>query len=111
MLNTQIIKSVFEKSGFTKSQVAKSADLTRPTLDAILDGCDVRVSSLEKYARFFELSPGYFFEGDNNPEGKEGKVSSELFTLRERIKLLEEIVKQQERVIMLYEKFNPDVKL
>lgn len=111
MLNTQKIKTIFERSGFTKAQVAKSVGLTRPTLDAILDGCDVRVSSLEKYAKFFELSPGYFFDGENNPEGSKGKVSSELFTLRERIKLLEEIVKQQERVIMLYEKLNPDVKL
>lgn len=111
MLNTLKLKSVFNRSGFTKAQVAKSADLTRPTLDAILQGCDIRVSSLEKFANFFEKSPGYFFDGKDECDESDGKVSSEMFALKERIRLLEDLVAEKERVITLYEKLNPDVKL
>lgn len=89
----------------TKSKVLRQTGLTRPTLDGILSGKDLRVSTLEKIAAALKVKVGYFFEddeiviedyhteGDFSPATKAGgdvsmAVASDA-VLQERIKSLE----------------------
>lgn len=64
MLNYRKINSIFEQSKYTKREVAKGCGFTRPTLDGLLQGADVKISTLEAWAKFFNKPISFFFDED-----------------------------------------------
>lgn len=63
-LNIKKLNECFEKSKYSKREVAKRCGFTRPTLDGLLQGSDVKVSTLVAWATFFNKPISYFFDED-----------------------------------------------
>lgn len=111
----QLVKDC-EKS---KVQIAKLSGMTRVTLDNALQGGDVRISIVEALAKTLGVSVGYLFDETptgNNATANNGSIAfsgdnnhgticcSTDTILQERIKYLEELLAEKERLIKVYEK-------
>lgn len=105
-----------------KAEVLRKTGLTRPTLESILNGCDFKVSNLERIANALNVRVGYFFDeeditqireagrdyvekGNIEHKGPEYVGSSSLEAdLREQIAILKSQLADKERIIALMEK-------
>lgn len=77
-MNTSILKSIVSKSKLNKVQIADRCGFTRVTLENVLQGADVKVSTIEALARVLEVSTASFFLEDSNsinPNSKEDPSS------------------------------------
>lgn len=113
MLNINRINEVFVQSKLTKVDVAKGCGFTRPTLDGLLNCSDVKVSTIEAFAKFFDKPLSYFFDEEYNSDtvvNGNGSVAvsgnnnvtnnaGESAVLQERVKLLEQLLEEKERLI------------
>ena len=108
-LNIQRINEVFVQSKYTKTEVAKSCGLTRPTLDGLLRGADVKISTLAAWAKFFNKPIAYFLNdsalgneittsGDFSPASDSGDITMNVGDpiLAERLKAMEAIIKEKD---------------
>ena len=100
-LNYNKIKSVFEKSKYSKREVAGKCGLSRPTLDGLLDGADVKVSTLVAFASVFELPMSFLFDEETQSTNQGGESSEA--QLREQIAQLKSQLADKERIIQLLE--------
>lgn len=61
-MNTSKLSHLIDSGAISKAEILRRTGWTRPTLDAILNGKDFRVSNLEKLANVLNLKVGYFFD-------------------------------------------------
>lgn len=94
-INIFRINEVFAQSKYTKTEVAKSCGLTRPTLDGLLRGADVKISTLAAWASFFNKPIAYFL---NDVNAGSINTNSDM-VLTERIKALEALIKEKDERI------------
>lgn len=102
--------------------MAKQCGFTRPTLDGLLQGADVKISTLVAAARFFHRPVSYFFDeepiaireagrdyvetGKIEHNAPDGQCTIEA-DLRDQIAQLKSQLKDKERIITLYERGVP----
>lgn len=110
-MNTKRLAELIKKSGKTKVQIAKSCGITRVTLDNALVGGDIRISIVESIANALNVKVGYLFDEDCEPstiatanDHSVAAINSEIKIdntdlLQERIKHLEEMLAEKERLI------------
>lgn len=90
-MNTSKLQKLITENKLNKVQIAKKCGFTRATLDNVLQGADVKISTVETLARILGVSVGYFFD-DFSPEDKLEKESP----LNDR---LISIIESQQRTI------------
>jgi transcriptional regulator with XRE-family HTH domain len=76
MIDAKKVQEVLDKSKLTKREVCRRSSLSRPTLDKLLKGEEVKVSSLETYARLMNVEIGYFFENGSVPTNTINNIAS-----------------------------------
>jgi len=91
-MNTKKLKKLFEAST-DKYNDARKMGITYQTLTNILvKGADMKVSTLEKIAKFYNLPVGYFF--DEVDAGGKQKKDKEIERLKGQVQALKELVKE-----------------
>lgn len=116
-MNINKLQQLVKECGKSKVQIAKLSGITRVTLDNALQGGDVRISIVEALAKTLGVSVGYLFdEAGNNATANNGSiafsgdnnhgniVAVQDQMLQERIKHLEKLLEEKERLIKVYEK-------
>lgn len=114
-------------ANITKAEMFKRTGIGRSTFDAILNGSDARVSTIEKIANVLGRSIGYFFDEENieiRAAGRDyvekGKIEynasstrdaeyigsvdcsvNSTVVLEEKIRSLEAIIAEKERLIQV----------
>lgn len=81
-----------------KQEILSAVRITRPTLDGLLKGYDVKVSTLEKIAGALGVSVQMFFTG----EIVESEASKTQFDSR-TLQLSQKLIEAQEKIIDLME--------
>ncbi len=111
MLNIKRITDAMTQAKLNKAQLCSKTGLARTTLDAILNGSDARISTIEALARVLNLSISELFDdtpaisvsGSHNQvvgHGTHGNVSVAAdAVLAERVKSLEALLAEKERLI------------
>lgn len=61
-MNISRLSDLIDGKEITKAKVIKATGISRPALDAILQGNDFKVSNLEKIANALNVKVGYFFD-------------------------------------------------
>jgi len=109
-MNISRINKLIQSSKIGKGEIAERCDISRTTLDNLLSGADVKLSTVEKLALALEVPASSFFEeGTSGSAIASGKnsiaaVNSTLGerdneSLNEKMKLLQEIIDEKERLI------------
>lgn len=120
---TSKIASLLNDGKFTKVALAKKCNVTRVTIDNLLSGADVKVSTVEAVARAYDVPVGYFFDeepvlsghsahvkGNNNvlvggsnhgTINKLNECEREVEILRVEVKHLTSQVEEKERLIQV----------
>ncbi len=107
------LNQAVKDSGKSKVQLSKECGITRVTLDNALQGGDIRISIVEAIAKALNVSVGYLFDenetsstaissGVNTGAAVNGNVSIQSSgdaVLSERVKYLEQILEEKERLI------------
>ena len=93
-MNTDKLKSLFESST-DKYGDCKKIGITYEAMRRILAGGDMKVSTLEKIARFYNVPVGYFFDeasvdGRTANEMEIERLKGQVEGLREAVKILRE---------------------
>lgn len=117
MLNIKNIRSVYNESKYSKSEVSAGTGLSRPTINGLLDGADVKISTLVAWANFFSKPISFFLEENecvcvsditSSAVNVNGTIhggqnvtacSGESAVLQEKVKLLEQLLEEKERLI------------
>lgn len=66
IMRIDILQRLVAESNLTKVQIAEKCGFTRVTLDNVLQGADVKISTLEALAKVLSVTPSVFFEGEDN---------------------------------------------
>lgn len=61
-MNINRIKEAIQASKLGKSELSKLTKVSRTTIDNLLDGADVKVSTIESLAYVLKVPVGYFFD-------------------------------------------------
>lgn len=116
MVNIKKIQDKIDELKISKAQLIKVSGLTRVTIDKILKGGEVNVSTLEALANGLGVSVGFFFDdcfGDNGQVlsgGSHNRLAShnigmnmeehdELIRLREEVKYLKQMLAERDETI------------
>lgn len=113
------LKLRIDKLGMTQVKLAELMAVKPQTVNAILTAKDVRTSTVERIAAVTNMPISFFFDeepdrnhvvasgdgsvaqlGNNNVAGNVADVA----VLQERVKSLEKLVAEKERLIKVYEK-------
>jgi len=86
-MNTSKLEKLLDDSKLTKTDICNECGFTRPTLDNVLAGADVKISTIVSLANFFKVSIGYFFD-----EEKNDKLSNELALCKKEIQRLNDLI-------------------
>lgn len=65
MLKTKNIENAMAKAKMSKATLCHKVNIARTTFDAILNGGDTKVSTLEAIANVLNVPIGYFFNDEN----------------------------------------------
>lgn len=119
MLNVKKIELAMNERNLTKVKLCSATGIARTTLDAILNGSDAKISTIEAIAAELHLRIGYLFDedleikaagrdyvekGKIEHKGPEYNGGSAIETeLREQIALLKSQLEDKERIIKLME--------
>lgn len=118
-MNISKLNEIVVDSKLNKVQLAKMCNITRATLDNALNGSDIKISTLESLAKALGVSAGIFFDEDNGVTAVNSAVATGNGTannsvnittggdnavLAERVRSLEALVAEKERLIKVYEK-------
>ncbi|MCU6767391.1 helix-turn-helix domain-containing protein [Barnesiella propionica] len=110
-MNIRKLRQLVKDSGKTKVQIAKLSGITRVTLDNALQGGDIRVSIIESLAKTLGVRVGVFFDEDAigqnaiaQGQSSVAAINSDVIIgqnvlLEEKVKHLEEIIAEKERLI------------
>lgn len=66
-MNLNKLNKLLEEKG-AKADIIRKTGITRPTIDSILSGGDLRVSTLEKITSALNIHVGYLFDEEVNME-------------------------------------------
>lgn len=61
-MNNSLLQKLISGSKLSKAQIAINAGMSRTTLDNVLNGADVKVSTIESLARVLDVNPSVFFQ-------------------------------------------------
>lgn len=86
MLNIKKLEKAMADEKFNKTKLCARTGIARTTLDAILNGSDARISTIETLSKVLNIKIGFLFdedehikviqtEGDNSPVSDSGDVS------------------------------------
>lgn len=64
-MNIKRIKEKIEASKISKSDISKLTKVSRTTIENLLSGADVKVSTIENLANVLNVPVGYFFDDGN----------------------------------------------
>ena len=114
-MDFSLLNRLINESKMGKAQIAEAAKISRTTLDNALNGADMKISTVESLAKVLGVSPGVFFgagnttkvetSGDFSPASMHGNVTvGAEAVLAERVKSLEALLAEKERLIKVYEK-------
>lgn len=122
-LNYSKINQLVNTSKYSKREIVNRCGFSRPTLDGLLKGGDVKISTLISFAQFFNMPISYFFDeetsksviGDNNQindsfahHNINGVMGDQL--LQERISHLEETISEKDARISEYKERISELK-
>lgn len=111
MLNVRKIEVAMSDAKITKAGLCSRTKISRTTLDAILGGSDAKISTIENIAKALNISIGYLFDEEliGNSAIAHGhsvaainseiSVGENVVILAERVKHLEELLAEKERLI------------
>lgn len=120
-MNINKLNNLIDGKKTTKASIIKKTGISRPALDAILEGNDFKVSNLEKIANALCVSVGYFFDEDTEiirqagrdyvergkieHQGTEynGPVTVEGELAKENAELRRKLIEAQDKIIKLME--------
>lgn len=77
MLNAKKIEKAMEERKISKTKLCSSTKIARTTLDAILNGSDAKVSTVETIALHLRVPISYFFDEEHQPKGNEVKTEGD----------------------------------
>lgn len=122
MLNIKKIENAMTNGRFTKSKLCSATGIARTTLDAILNGSDAKISTIESISRVLNVKISYLFdeEVDVRQAGRDyvegGKVEfkgaeyngpvtvgGEGDLARENADLRRKLIEAQDKIIKLME--------
>ena len=118
MLNTKKIDKAMAEGKITKARLCSDTGIARSTLDAILNGSDAKISTIESIAGYLGVKISYLFdeEGDVRSAARDyvekGKIehhgteyngNSIEADLRDQIAILKSQLADKERIIHLME--------
>jgi transcriptional regulator with XRE-family HTH domain len=114
-MDFSLLNHLINESKMGKAQIAEAAKISRTTLDNALNGADMKISTVESLAKVLGVNPGVFFgagnnakvetNGDFSPASMHGNVTvGAEAVLAERVKNLEALLAEKERLIKVYEK-------
>lgn len=124
MIKSKKVTDKMNELRMTKAQLIKSSGLTRVTIDKILKGGDVNVSTLEALANGLGVNVGFFFEeldehssisasqgsavsvSGNITMGVNMSEHDELIRLREEVKQLKSQIKDKDARIEDLQRMN-----
>ncbi len=122
-MNINKLNDLIDGKRTTKASIIKKTGISRPALDAILEGNDFKVSNLEKIANALCVSVGYFFDEDTEIIRQAGRdyvergkiehqgteyngavtVGGEGDLARENAELRRKLIEAQDKIIKLME--------
>lgn len=112
-MNISKINSLISSNKLTKGEIAERCAISRTTLDNLLSGADVKISTVEKLAAVLGVSVGSFFDGfqseaaaNASGTGSVAAINSEVsvgdnLADKDRINYLERILEEKERTIQI----------
>lgn len=119
MLNISKIEKAMAEGHFTKAKFCSATGIARTTLDAILNGSDAKISTIETISKVLNVRIGFLFDeevevrtagrdyveqGKIQHSGTEyngtGSIESDL---RDQIAILKSQIADKERIIQLLE--------
>ena len=109
------LKLKIDALGITQRSLAEQMGVTPQTVSAILAAKDIRTSSLERIAQVTNKPMSYFYGETDNAQAVASGDSSiaaiqstvtqgDCAVLKERVKSLEALLTEKERLIKVYEK-------
>lgn len=118
-MDFNLLEKHINLSKLGKARIAELSGISRTTLDSAINGADIKISTLERIANVIGVNAGIFFssneiEGVTIDNGSASAVnvhdqintpitstnnSDEYAVLQERVKLLEQILYEKERLI------------
>lgn len=120
MLNIKKIENAMTNGRFTKSKLCSATGIARTTLDAILNGSDAKISTIESISRVLNVKISYLFDeevdvrqagrdyverGKIEHQGTEynGPVTVEGDLAKENAELRRKLIEAQDKIIKLME--------
>ena len=105
MLNVRKIEQAMSDAKITKAQLYSRTKIARTTLDAVLNGSDAKISTIETIANALGVPVSYFFDDQQaNGNSSVAAINSDVTVgqnvlLEEKVKHLEELLAEKERLI------------
>ncbi len=121
MLNTSKLEEAMQQNKVTKARLCSITGIARTTLDAILNGGDAKISTVETLAKALKLRIGFLFDEEEfniQVQASGGSAASltgaatinadneKMAKLKTELKYLREKLADKEKIISLYEKAN-----
>lgn len=98
-MRLDLLKVAIKKSGLTKAEIAQKSDISRTTLDNLLAGMDVRISTIENVAHTIGTSPAEFFREDDNKQESKPARRDEPKSMEETLQFMKGIISEQQELI------------
>ena len=111
MLNVRKIEQAMSDAKITKAQLYSRTKIARTTLDAVLNGSDAKIRTIETIANALGVPVSYFFDDQQashnaiaNGNSSVAAINSDVTVgqnvlLEEKVKHLEELLAEKERLI------------
>lgn len=111
MLNINKIKNAIEDSRMTQDEIAKKCGFSRTTLNNLLSGADVKISTIVKLSEVLGIPTAEFFSDDDNlirTDYKQSKndVSSLMAILSRFLRNQEQYQEIMKDMMAIYERIN-----
>ncbi|MGM9873190.1 MAG: helix-turn-helix domain-containing protein [Muribaculaceae bacterium] len=66
MLNIKKLENTMSERNYSKAKLCSKIGITKTTLDAILNGSDAKISTIESIARVLNVNIGYLFDEESS---------------------------------------------
>lgn len=93
-MNIRKINELVSSSTLNKSQIAEKCNVSRTTLDNLLAGADVKVSTIEALARTLNVPVGVLFD-DNDANDNDNGI---LYELKQEINRLKSLLEAKQNL-------------
>ena len=67
-MDFKLLNKLVVEGEYSKSQISNLAKISRTTLDNVLNGADVKISTLERLSKVLGVSPSIFFNDELNDQ-------------------------------------------